>query len=46
MSEAKKWFELWWSVHGDGKNEELAWNAFKAGVKVAEIHEEEEKCKS
>lgn len=42
QSKAKEWFELWWTTHGDNQNKDLAWNAFKAGVKIAELYAEDE----
>lgn len=36
-SKAKEWFETWWGSHGMGRDKDLAWEAFKKGVKIAEI---------
>ena len=41
QSTAKKWFEEWWSVNGAGRDKDLAWEAFKKGVKIAEIYKDE-----
>ena len=38
QSKARELFEAWWSIHGDGKSEAIAWEAFKKGVKVAEAY--------
>lgn len=36
---AKKTFEAWWSIHGSiNKDKELAWSAFKVGIKLAETY--------
>jgi len=41
-SKAKELFEAWALVNGiTGKEKEMAWEAFKKGVKVAEIYKDE-----
>lgn len=38
QSKAKELFETWWSVHGKSGDKNIAWEAFKKGVKVAEAY--------
>ena len=37
---AKKHFEAWWLIHGMGGDKQLAWEAYKLGIKLTEIYKD------
>jgi hypothetical protein len=38
QSKAKEFFEAWWSLQDQSKDKNIAWEAYKKGIKIAEAY--------